>query len=43
VRYNYKFDLFKEKMWRSSVYRGFVKILQKIGIMKALKRMMGDY
>ena len=43
VRYNYKFELFKEKMWRSSVYRGFVKILQKIGIMKALKRMMGDY
>ena len=43
VRYNYKFELFKEKMWRSSVYRGFVRILQKIGIMKALKRMMGDY
>ncbi|MBF0927042.1 MAG: hypothetical protein HXK65_03270, partial [Clostridiales bacterium] len=43
VRYNYKFELFKEKMWRNSVYRGFVKILQKIGIMKALKRMMGDY
>ena len=43
VRYNYKFELFKEKMWRNSVYRGFVRILQKIGIMKALKRMMGDY
>ena len=43
VRYNYKFELFKEKMWRSSVYRGFVRILQKIGIMKVLKRMMGDY
>ena len=43
VKYNYKFELFKEKMWRNSVYRGFVKILQKIGIMKALKRMMGEY
>ena len=43
VRYNYKFELFKEKMWRSSVYRGFVRTLQKSGIMKLLKKIVGEY
>lgn len=34
---NYKFQLFKEKMWQHKWYRGFIKLLQKIGIMGAIK------
>ena len=35
---NYKFQLFKEKMWQHKWYRGFIKLLQKIGIMGAIKK-----
>ena len=35
---NYKFELFKDKMWQHKWYRGIIKLLQKTGIMKALKK-----
>ncbi len=35
---NYKLQLFKEKMWKHPMYRGFIKFLQKIGLMKVIKK-----
>ena len=35
---NYKFELFKEKMWTHKWYRGLIRILQKSGIIKAVKK-----
>ena len=35
---NYKFELFKEKMWTHSWYRKIIRILQKSGIIKAVKK-----
>ena len=35
---NYKFELFKEKMWQHKWYRGFIRLLQKVGIMGAIKK-----
>ena len=35
---NYKFELFKEKMWQHKWYRGMIKVLQKMGIMGAIKK-----
>ncbi len=35
---SYKFELFKEKMWQHKWYRGIIRLLQKLGIMKALKK-----
>ena len=35
---NYKFELFKEKMWQHKWYRGMIKMLQKVGIMGAIKK-----
>ena len=37
---NYKFELFKEKMWQHKWYRGMIKMLQKMGIMGAIKKKM---
>ncbi len=37
---NYKFELFKEKMWQHKWYRGMIKVLQKMGIMGAIKKKM---
>ena len=37
---NYKFELFKEKMWQHKWYRGMIKVLQKVGIMGAIKKKM---
>jgi len=34
----YKWELFKEKMWKHAVYRAFIKFLQKVGIIKLLKK-----
>lgn len=34
----YKFQLFKERMWKHPIYRVFIRILQKLGIMKAIKK-----
>ena len=36
--YNYKMQLFKEKMWKNPMYRGFIKFLQKIGIISIIKK-----
>lgn len=36
--YNYKMQLFKEKMWKNPMYRGFIKFLQKIGIIGIIKK-----
>lgn len=36
----YKFDLFKEKMWRNKGYRTFIKSLQAMGIMKIIKKVL---
>lgn len=35
---NYKFELFKEKMWTHKWYRGLIRILQKSGIINAVKK-----
>ena len=35
---NYKFELFKEKMWQHKWYRGFIRLLQKAGIIGAIKK-----
>ena len=35
---NYKLELFKEKMWTHKWYRGFIRVLQKLGIIKAFKK-----
>lgn len=32
-----KFQIFKEKMWKHRWYRAFIRILQKIGIIKVIK------
>ena len=36
---NYKFEIFKDKMWQHKWYRGFIRFLQKTGIMKVLKKL----
>ena len=36
---NYKFQIFKDKMWQHKWYRGFIRFLQKTGIMKQLKKL----
>ena len=35
---NYKFELFKETMWQHKWYRRFIRLLQKVGIMRAIKK-----
>lgn len=35
---NYKFEVFKDKMWQHKWYRGIIRLLQKTGIMKLLKK-----
>ena len=32
-----KFQIFKEKMWKHKWYRAFIRILQKMGIIKTIK------
>lgn len=33
-----RFQMFKEKMWKHKWYRGFIRTLQKLGIIKAIKK-----
>ena len=35
---NYKFEVFKDKMWQHKWYRGIIRLLQKTGIMKLIKK-----
>ena len=35
---NYKFQIFKDRMWEHESYRGLIKLLQKTGIMKLIKK-----
>lgn len=39
---NYKFELFKEKMWQHRWYRGIIKLLQKTGIIKIAKNIVNQ-
>lgn len=35
---NYKFLMFKDRMWKHAWYRGLIKFLQKIGVIKLIKK-----
>lgn len=35
---NYKFLMFKDRMWKHAWYRGLIKVLQKIGVIKLIKK-----
>ena len=37
---NYKFELFKERMWTHPAYRAIIKTLQKMGVIRFLKRVL---
>lgn len=37
VKYDYRFQLFKERMWEHKWYRAIIKLMQKTGIMKVIK------
>ncbi len=37
-RNNYKIKMLKEKMWKHKWYRGLIKFLQKIGLIKLIKK-----
>ncbi len=39
---NYKLDAFKEKMWKYAPYRALIKVLQKLGLIKLIKKLKKD-
>ncbi|MBR3134882.1 MAG: glycosyltransferase [Clostridia bacterium] len=39
---DYKMQLFKDKMWERAWYRGLIKLLQKTGIIKVVKKVRGN-
>lgn len=36
---DYRFEIFKDKMWQHKWYRGIIRFLQKIGVMQVFKKM----
>ncbi len=38
IKNNYRFELFKEKMWTHGWYRSFIKTLQKMGVIRFIKK-----
>ena len=36
---DYRFEIFKDKMWQHKWYRGIIRFLQKIGLMQVFKKM----